>query len=150
MKNLYALFILLFLVSGCETKKSAQWLFVVHSRDGEISRTELTLRDIDQYVLAFTDHPFRKSTLLPSREFVDRWPAIFDQQNPNATIAYVDSEGRYRGDAVELISPSLEGQTMRFTIKALDNVELEGRRTLGETAVFIEGSSYIPTKARLD
>lgn len=136
--------ILLLALSCCACNKlggpkKETWLYVIHSRNASMTPTEITLHDPDAHVLAFTDRPNRKTAMVPYREFVSSWPKAFNKLNPNATISYYDKEGKYHGDAVELINPKVSNGAVVFTIKSLDNVKIDAKRDLGETAVFIDG-----------
>ena len=124
-------------------KEKESWLFVIHSRNAQISEKQLVLQDVDPSVLAFTDRPIRKTAMLEYADFVANWPLAFDYKNPNATVSYFDKEGNYHGDVVELIDPKVVGETIVFGIKAIDNATIETKKDLGETAVFIDGGVSI-------
>ena len=44
-------------------------------------------------------------------------------------------KGQYRADVVELINPKVTNSAVVFTIKSLDNVQLDTQEELAETAV---------------
>lgn len=119
-------------------KKKESWLYVIHSRNADMTPEKLVMSDPDKHILAFTDRPERKTSMIPADDFVKAWTKAFDV-NPNATIAYYDKNKVYHGDAVELIDPRMENGSLVFTIKALDEVKISSKRDLGETAVFIDG-----------
>lgn len=142
-KILVFLALLGLLMPSCGVKKRESWLFVLHARRAEISETDLRLGDLDHYVLAFTDRPERKTKMIPYEKFIKNWPEAFNKVNPNASISHYTRDGEFHSIAAELINPKIEGNTVLFEIKQLDGAKIEGRESLGETALFIDGAEFL-------
>jgi hypothetical protein len=114
------------------------WLYVVDADAGTASDGTVTLTQLDQDAIAFSDRPQRVARRLPIAELVSAWADLgFVDDPPNATIAY-ESGGRERVLAVELTDPVLDGDRLTFSYLALDPAAPVLPADLGPAAVFID------------
>jgi hypothetical protein len=90
----------------------------VTSADGTLS-----LDRIAASTLFFSDRPERVVGHMTTKQFLDQWgegPDSFAADPPNAVLSFADASGEMEDAVVTLRSPSLEGDSLRYSIEVLD------------------------------
>lgn len=90
----------------------------VTSTDGTLS-----LDRIAASTLFFSDRPERVVGHMTTKQFLDQWgegPDSFEADPPNAVLSFADASGEMEDAVVILRSPSLEGDSLRYSIEVLD------------------------------
>jgi len=90
----------------------------VTSTDGTLS-----LDRIAASTLFFSDRPERVVGHMTTKQFLDQWgegPDSFEADPPNAVLSFADASGEMEDAVVILRSPSLEGNSLRYSIEVLD------------------------------
>ena len=90
----------------------------VTSTDGTLS-----LDRIAASTLFFSDRPERVVGHMTTKQFLDQWgegPDSFEADPPNAVLSFADASGEMEDAVVTLRSPSLEGDSLRYSIEVLD------------------------------
>ena len=73
--------------------------------------------------LYFSDRPERVVGHMTTEQFVDQWgegPDSFLADPPNAVLSFADTTGEMEDAVVILRSPSLEGDSLRYSIDVLE------------------------------
>jgi hypothetical protein len=128
------------LVVACDSKKGADWLFVLTAKHGEIAKNTqgqyvLTLKDQHmQRVLAFTDRPQRLVKEITVTQLKDMWSQgadSFKQDPPNAVIVI-----NGQSQPVVLTSIKVTSNQVQFTLKQDGAYRIQA--SSGPSAVFID------------
>ena len=83
----------------------------------------LSLDPIAASTLFFSDRPERVVGHMTTKQFLDQWgegPDSFEADPPNAVLSFADASGEMEDAVVILRSPSLEGNSLRYSIEVLD------------------------------
>ena len=83
----------------------------------------LSLDRIAASTLFFSDRPERVVGHMTTKQFLDQWgegPDSFEADPPNAVLSFADASGEMEDAVVILRSPSLEGDSLRYSIEVLD------------------------------
>lgn len=96
------------------------WLFSLTSDSGTLQPNadgsyELTLNGTDESIIAFTDRPYRDSSVSSLSRAVQVWPQVFADAAPNAVLVEHNSDGASDSFVVELTKPQLiDASTLKF------------------------------------
>ena len=109
-----------------ESGQEANWLFSQTANSGSISPNDddtwtLTLREVDPNVMGFTDRPLREAQSGSVEKLVEAWPVMFGESNPNGVVVAHNATGETNSAVVELMDPELNGTTMTYTVRVLNN-----------------------------
>jgi hypothetical protein len=111
--------------TGCQT--GGESLLFVQSADSALitpvgdDTYTLELRDVASNVTYFTDRPGRDTGTMPTDLFIERWSEghdSFADDPPNAAVTVADEDTIW---VIELMHPELEGSTLRYRVKFLDD-----------------------------
>lgn len=97
-------------------------LFVLNAAEGDITKDTLTLRNVSDTVVYFSDRPERIAGHVTLERFFDYWnnaPDNFDQVPPNAVLSIVGDRHEYDNVVVVLKKAVLDGTTLTFDIDIL-------------------------------
>ncbi len=134
--------------------EDSSWLFS-HTADGGAIEQQpdgsyrLTLTGIDPHVMAFTDRPVRDTQIMGIQALADSWDELFANAPPNAVLVEHNSQGQADSLVLELTSPQVEGDSLTFSARVLDNESAQGVRGLIGTlrsdipSTFDEASLFI-------
>jgi hypothetical protein len=111
---------------AAESGQEANWLFSQTANSGSISPNDddtwtLTLREVDPNVMGFTDRPLREAQSGSVEKLVEAWPVMFGDSNPNGVVVAHNATGDTNSAVVELMDPELNGTTMTYTVRVLNN-----------------------------
>lgn len=113
------------------------WLFSLTSDSGTLQPNadgsyELTLNGTDESIIAFTDRPYRDSSVSSLSRAVQVWPQVFADAAPNAVLVEHNSDGASDSFVVELTKPQLiDASTLKFHAVVLaPNVTSVGAKNL--------------------
>ena len=139
-------------VQPASTSTGESWLFVLEAlaataTPADDGSTTLTLTDVRDPVVAFTDRPDRSATLEPLSDFVARWEERgFSDTPPNAAVV-ADTEVV----VLELTDPRWDGGSNSLTLTSLplDSDAVAGRDAttdelpveMGATTLFVDSAS---------
>lgn len=92
---------------------------------GGVTRQDgtLSLNRVAPSTLYFSDRPERIVGHMTTEQFVGDWgegPDNFQADPPNAVLSFADASGEMEDAVVVLRSPSLEGDSLRYSIEILD------------------------------
>jgi hypothetical protein len=102
--------------------ETAQYLFVQTAQTVSSEGDQLTLHNISQATLFFSDRPERIAGHGATAELVDDWTKgkdSFAADPPNATLAFLEG-GEDDDVVVELMNPTLSGNDLTYTVKVLN------------------------------
>ena len=148
MKNtskVWLLFFTLLVISIAASAKTViddsvnpAYLFTMASNSGTFDGDTLTLNDAPM-VVYFTDRPVRKSGHMSLDKFISMWDKGLDsfKEDPPAAQLSVYNEDRDKHDVFIISRPVLEGDTISFTIKELDEVD-DIPKSFGHATLFID------------
>lgn len=127
------------LVANSAEEKKADFLFVqtAKSMAFDPETNKLTLENVSPVTLFFTDRPERVAGNMNTTRFIPFWSEgedSFKSDPPNADISIVDGE-TLKQTVVELESPSLDGDTLTYTVKVIKG---EMPKAGTDVAVFID------------
>lgn len=118
-------------------------LFVVNAAEGAITKNTLTLRNVSDAVVYFSDRPERIAGHVTLERFFHYWnnsPDNFDQDPPNAVLSIVGHGQGYDNVVVVLKKAALDGTTLTFDIDILSGVVSEsGALHFKAAPLFIDG-----------
>jgi hypothetical protein len=97
------------------------WLFALDAGSGSVDGSTLTLSEVGDEVLLFSDRPQRRVSRLSLAEFVSDWDLLFAGSPPDAAIAWAANSSRADA-AVELTDPLLDADDLSFTVTPLHEV----------------------------
>ncbi|MCZ7584432.1 MAG: carboxypeptidase-like regulatory domain-containing protein [Deltaproteobacteria bacterium] len=94
--------------------------------DGDDGSYLLTLTGVSPYLTAFTDRPYRESTVVPLRDFVAFWnenDADFAAAPPNAALEIIEAGDAARTFIIELAEPIYDepSATISYSILPLES-----------------------------
>ncbi len=141
--------------TSLEAKTTAQprYLFILSAQAATVEidhgKTQLVMKNIDPFILWFTDRPIRQAGFTPVKKFIANWHTAFAEVPPNAGMVYLnmkkDKIGAPQPVAVELRHPHWKNKQLIFSIKFLtEKVNLSQGKTLRHVHLFID-----PPAARL-
>lgn len=100
--------------ASASSPESAQWLFALQSKSGSFTGSgdnrKLLLNDVDQQLVAFTDHPHRQVRTLTASQLVTSWNSAFGTDPPNAAITLDNAPTAADAVVVELGAPTKVGE----------------------------------------
>jgi len=103
----------------------------------------LTLREISDATVVFTDRPIRDAFAVTTADFVARFAASFGDDPPNAALSFVPADGNVASTAVFTIDdPIYDGQARTLTYRAVD-IPLSGTALTQLPGQFGEASLFI-------
>ena len=131
-----------------QSKQKASFLFVLRADTGVITKTDggytLTLKDMDNKVLYFSDRPVRKAGFITMTQLMGDWAKgnnSFKANPPNAAIVHAALKTNEKGIAqaipVELTNPVISANEWTFNLK-----DLQGKISIGSyngVIVFVDG-----------
>ena len=107
-----------------EELESEQSMFVQTARAITSDGATLTLKDVTPSTLYFSDRPKRIVGHMTTVDFVDLWAEgdnNFEEDPPNAVLAYLEPGGEAPEDAVVVLGqPSLENGELSYSIETLE------------------------------
>ncbi len=107
-----------------EELQAEQSMFVQTARAVTSDGTTLTLKDVTPSTLYFSDRPKRVVGHMSTGDFVDLWAEgdnSFEQDPPNAVLAFLESGADAPTDAVVVIrQPRLENGELSYSIETLE------------------------------
>ena len=107
-----------------EELESEQSMFVQTARAITSDGTTLTLKDVTPSTLYFSDRPKRIVGHMTTVDFVDLWAEgdnNFEEDPPNAVLAYLEPSGEAPKDAVVVLQqPHLENGELSYSIETLE------------------------------
>jgi len=116
-------------------------LFVVNAAEGAITKNTLTLRNVSDAVVYFSDRPERIAGHVTLERFFHYWnnsPDNFDQDPPNAVLS-IAGQG-YDNVVVVLKKAVLDGTTLTFDIDILSGAVPESEALhFKDAPLFIDG-----------
>jgi hypothetical protein len=109
-----------------DATQEANWLFSQTADAGSIAPNggntwTLTLTGVDPNVLGFTDRPLREAQVGKVERFIEAWPVMFGDANPNGVVVAHNSEGATNSAVVELMDPVLDGTSLTYVVRVLTN-----------------------------
>lgn len=109
-----------------DATQEANWLFSQTADAGSIAPNgdntwTLTLTGVDPNVLGFTDRPLREAQVGSVERFIEAWPAMFGDANPNGVVVAHNGEGATNSAVVELMDPMLDGTSLTYVVRVLTN-----------------------------
>lgn len=113
-----------------ENSANEKALFVQHAASATLSDGTLTLSDIDNHVIAFSDRPMRATLTIPVEGLIEIWNKgkdSFADDPPNAVLVG-EADGKATSVVVELTNPSLSESNLTFDyvlLKGQDPVKLD-------------------------
>ena len=100
-------------------------MFVQTARSAEAHAGKLVLRGLAPSTLYFSDRPRRVVGHVTNQQFVDLWTQgenSFDDDPPNAVLAFVEEGDQRPSDAVVmLLAPVLTGEDLTYTVHVLES-----------------------------
>jgi len=132
--------------------QKASFLFVLRATTGVITKVKggytLTLQNIDDKVLYFSDRPVRQAGFITTTSFMGNWQYginSFKSNPPNAAMVHAALKKNVNGMAqaipIELSEPKVTANGWLFQVKDLQGKMREG--SYQDVSVFID-SSLIP------
>ena len=132
-----------------ESKDSESFLFMELAETAELADGTLTLSGIDDTVQVFADRPYRTTGGISVEDLVGGWGAgenSFAEDPPNAALSGT-VDGAQAAIIVELGTPELEADTLRFPVKVLAG---DDAASLRNAAMVIDLSSSCLDGAELN
>lgn len=123
--------------AAAETTKSVEYLFVQTAKSVTSAGDTLTLHDVNQTTLYFSDRPDRIVGHGATQELVAKWGEgkdSFAADPPNATLSVLEG-AEIQDIVVVLQDPRLEGDDLTYTVKVLDGQLPE---SAGASSLFID------------
>lgn len=118
-------------------------LFVVNAAEGDLTKDTLTLRDVSDAVVYFSDRPERIAGHITLEQFFHYWhnsPDNFDHDPPNAVLSIVGHGHAYDNVVIVLKKAVLDGTTLTFDIDILSgSVPESGALHFEDAPLFIDG-----------
>jgi hypothetical protein len=117
--------------------KEPEYLFVQTARSGTVKDGMLTLKQVSEQTLFFTDRPNRMAGHISTVHFLDNWATgkdSFKNDPPNATLSILDGK-TMTNIVLELTNPVLTGHTVQYNINILEGTPIE---TFGAASLFFD------------
>ena len=114
-------------------------LFVQNGTGGTLSEDTLTLTGTGAQTGWFADRPYRLAGQVSTQEFLENWDEgdnSFSEDPPNADFTCM-VDGEVVNFVVELSSPTMPGDDLSYTVKAV------GDTVLPETPIACEAGSHL-------
>jgi hypothetical protein len=130
---------------------TGSWLFVVDASSGDAADGSMTLHDVDQHVVSFSDRPQRVVRRIPVANLVSGWDRLgFADDPPNASLTF-EQDGVERVHTMTLSSPAITGDDVTFAVTPLEGAAPlalgtqtdEAPADFGPAALFIDASGAI-------
>ncbi len=138
------------IVLGEKLHKDATYLFVLHGKKGQLSKTKLLIKDFYPHILYFSDMPHRIAGVYNSAKFMNSWGQFFTQDNPNIIVTFYDTTSKeYKDIAVEVSNPLVKDSDLVFTVNGFlkdpDILDDKKRIKFKELSLFIDSiGCWIP------
>jgi hypothetical protein len=114
-----------------------QYLFVQNAKGVSFAEGKMTLKDINDITILFSDRPDRIAGHMTTADFARNWNMgkdSFKIDNPNAALA-IFGEKEPNDAVVELSDPVLENGNLTYSIRILEG---SIPKTSGECSLFID------------
>jgi hypothetical protein len=121
-----------------QAPKMIEEMFVQLARGISGTEDSLTLKGVAPSTLYFSDRPERIVGHMTNKQFIDQWAEgedSFEVDPPNAVLSFPDELGQLEDAVVILSSPSLKGDSLKYTVKVLEGAVPQ---TAGACTLFID------------
>ena len=131
------------------SEKQPNLLFVQHANAASLEKGRLTLSDVSNSTLYFSDRPERITGHVVTSAFVDHWAEggvqSFANEPPNAVLSILGGEESAEV-VVVLSSPKLDGDVLTYSVEVLDGPKsakgAEAALFIDSYAGPVEGAHY--------